>query len=48
MKAANIKSVRVGADGVISEVVYERDNKRCTYEKSAADEAGTYTITDAP
>lgn len=48
VKAANIDNVKVGTNGVISDVVYIRDGKKCTYKKTATDEAGTYTITDAP
>ena len=43
VKEANITSVTVGADGVISKVVYIRDGKTCTYEKDG-DDAGTYKI----
>lgn len=47
VKVANITSVTVRNDGVIGGVVYTRDGKKCTYKKDAADEAGTYEITNA-
>ena len=52
--AANITSITVGKagddklSGIITKVEYTRDGKLCTYEKAAADAAGSYKITDAP
>lgn len=43
---ANITLVDVGTGdlaGVVVKVVYKRDGKTCTYEKTAANVAGTYT-----
>lgn len=47
--AANITSITVGTtnpklSGIITEVQYTRDGKTCTYEKTAADAAGSYDI----
>lgn len=46
----NITSITVGnatdtkLSGIITEVQYTRDGKTCTYEKTAADAAGSYDI----
>ncbi len=44
----NIQSITVGGTGdliaIITEVVYTKDGKTCTYEKTAADAAGSYDI----